>query len=122
MGNELGSEIRRLRLEADITLRKFAKTVSVTAAHMSDIEHGRRLPSQDLLGRIAKALSSVGTTLEDLQRLDARLGKDLEDWVQLNPDAKQLLREVRSSGKPVSEILDELRKSLESDKPRRDSQ
>jgi transcriptional regulator with XRE-family HTH domain len=65
----LGSEIKRLRTEAKITLRKFADTIGISPAHQSDIEHDRRRPSQDVLKRIAKALRSVGATYETLDLL-----------------------------------------------------
>lgn len=109
MAKTLGSEIRRLRLEAEFTLRGFAKKLSHTAAHQSDIEHGRRMPSEDVLRRTVEALTHVGANYEDLKELDTRLDRDLEQWMQKNPAARALLRESKASGRPVRELLQEFR-------------
>ena len=44
-GISLGDTIRKLRLRAGLTLREMARRVGVSASHQSDIEHGRRMPS-----------------------------------------------------------------------------
>lgn len=115
MEKSLGSEIRRLRLEAGFTLRKFAARVRTSAPHLSDIEHGRRMPSQELLRCIANALSHVGASYEAFSQLDTRLGDELEAWVQQNPEASQLLRVAKSSGKPIADVLKELKTMLGQD-------
>ena len=54
MGNTLGDKLRQLRDERDLSLRELAKQLGgVTAAHLSDIEFGRRYPSDDLLKKMA---------------------------------------------------------------------
>ncbi len=40
--NDLGREIRRLRLEAGLALRGLGSALEVSAARLSDIEHNRR--------------------------------------------------------------------------------
>ena len=65
----LGTFIRRTRDEKDISLREFARRVGVSAAFASDIELGRRFPSDDMLERIAEVLDSELTTL---RKLDTR--------------------------------------------------
>ena len=113
MAPALGDEIRRLRLEADITLRAFAKQLGHTAAHQSDIEHGRRMPSERVLRKIADAL---GATYEGLSELDPRLGPELEQLVKDNPEARALLRatdeRAKASGKSVRDILRDLQQRL----------
>ena len=112
----LGGEIRRLRLEADITLRSFAEQVGHTAAHQSDIEHGRRMPSEKVLRKIAERLAHVGATYEGLREFDFRLGPELEQLVKNNPEARALLRatdeRARASGRSVREILRDLQQKL----------
>ena len=112
----LGDEIRRLRLEADITLRAFAKQLGHTAAHQSDIEHGRRMPSEKVLRKIADKLAHVGATYEGLSELDPRLGPELEQLVKDNPEARALLRATdklaKTSGKSVRDILRDLQQRL----------
>jgi transcriptional regulator with XRE-family HTH domain len=113
MVKTLGSEIRRLRLLADITLRGFAKNLGHTAAHQCDIEHGRRMPSGDVLRRTVEALTHVGANYDELKDLDTRLDRDLEQWMQKNPAARALIRESKDSGRPVRELLQEFRERQE---------
>ncbi len=112
----LGSEIRRLRTEAGVSLREFAKRIEVSPPHLSDIEHDRRRPSEEVLRRIVRQLRSVGATYEALDRLDARLDPETQAWAAENPGAKAMLRMARESGRPVDEILQELRRALEGEK------
>ena len=65
----LGERIRELREEKDLSLRELAKTIGVSAAFMSDVELGRRHPSDKHMLAIAQALE---TSLEDLQEFDTR--------------------------------------------------
>lgn len=65
----LGERIRELREEKDLSLRELATTIGVSAAFMSDVELGRRYPSDKHLASIARAL---GTTMEDLAQHDTR--------------------------------------------------
>jgi transcriptional regulator with XRE-family HTH domain len=112
MPSALGDEIRRLRLKAGYTLRAFARKVGISAAHQSDIEHGRRAPSEEVLQEMVRILEAVGGTLQHLRSFDARLGEDLTRMVQNTPEVGQLLRQVRESGRSPSEVLKELRDML----------
>jgi transcriptional regulator with XRE-family HTH domain len=50
----LGDQLRKLRDANDLSLRELAKQIGeVTAAHLSDIEFGRRYPSDELLKKLA---------------------------------------------------------------------
>jgi transcriptional regulator with XRE-family HTH domain len=66
----LGQRIRELREEHDLSLREFAKRLGgLSAAHLSDVELGRRYPSQELLSKMANVLRvDVG----ELHKLDPR--------------------------------------------------
>lgn len=108
----LGSEIRRLRMQGGTSLRAFALTVGVSAPHLSDVELDRRRPSKDLLKRIARELGSIGGTLKDLERLDARFESDLQEWVMQNPEVRLMLRRVKESGRPVGEVLKKVEQML----------
>lgn len=112
MPETLGRAIRRLRTEAGHTLRGFAKMIGISAAHQSDIEHGRRLPGDAVLRETAKVLRHVGASYESLRALDARLESDLQEWLQRTPEAGQLLRRVRDSGRSPREVLEELKQVL----------
>ena len=65
----LGQKIRELRGERDFSLRELGKKLGVSAAFLSDIELGRRYPSNGVLSSIARILA---TPLEDLQSYDPR--------------------------------------------------
>lgn len=65
----LGDKLRQLRDDADLSLRELARKVDVTAAHLSDIELGRRHPSEDLMERLARVF---GLAVEELRAYDSR--------------------------------------------------
>jgi transcriptional regulator with XRE-family HTH domain len=109
----LGQELRRLRKEAGITLRGLATTVEVSAAHLSDIEHNRRRPSEDLLRKIAHALRKTGATFESLDHLTTGIDPDIREWVASTPGVRRLLRALKESGQPPLEILSALDKVVE---------
>jgi transcriptional regulator with XRE-family HTH domain len=70
MGKTLGQFIRELREKLDISGRELAKMLDISAAHESDIELGRRFPSDDLLAKMAKALR---TSVDELKKYDSRV-------------------------------------------------
>ncbi len=65
----LGAHIRQLRDERDLSLREFAKKLDVSAPFISDVELGRRHPSEEVLAKIAQVL---GVKVEDLRAHDTR--------------------------------------------------
>jgi transcriptional regulator with XRE-family HTH domain len=108
----LGREIRRLRELSGVTLRRFAQRVGVSAPHLSDVERDRRRPSKGLLKKIVGELRSVGATHAGLDRLDTRFERDLQEWSAATPEVRLLLRKVKESGIPISEVLKELERTL----------
>ena len=70
MDKTLGQRIRELREERDISLREFARRLDgLSAAHVSDIELGRRFPSADVLLKMAHVLH---VDVAELKKLDSR--------------------------------------------------
>ena len=65
----LGQRIRELREERDLSLRELARSLEVSAAFMSDVELGRRYPTDDMLAKIAKKLR---VALTELRAHDSR--------------------------------------------------
>jgi transcriptional regulator with XRE-family HTH domain len=112
MNKSLGEDIRDLRIKAGYTLRAFAKKTGISVAHLSDIEHGRRSPSEENLKKILEPLLGVGASWERFRRLDTRLDAETKKWVDATPGAQQILRVSKESGKSVQEILDILRKQF----------
>ena len=108
----LGQEIRRLRLAAELTLRGLARQLRVSAAHLSDIEHDRRRPSDVLLRKIAHELQDVGASFEFFDHLVTGLDPETREWVASTPGVRKLLRKVREGGSHVHEILPAIEKAV----------
>jgi transcriptional regulator with XRE-family HTH domain len=108
----LGEEIRRLRLEAGYTLRGLATDVGVSAAHMSDIEHNRRRPSEKLLRKIADKLRKTGATYDSLERLLSGIDGKTREWAASTPGARTLLRRLLEADVDPQEIHRALEKVL----------
>lgn len=94
-----------MRLKAGLSLRGLAATVEVSGAHLSDVEHDRRRPSEQLLRRIAHELRGAGATFAALEGLVTGLDSRARDWAAATPGARALLRSVLTSGQSPGEIL-----------------
>ena len=115
MKDKLGKTIKELRQKADYTLRGFAEKVGISPAYQSDIEHGRRLPSDEKLQIMAQLLTKVGATFEEFKRLDTRIDADLNLWISNTPEASEMLREVKKSNMNPKDVLKKLQELLNSD-------
>jgi len=102
--NMLAERIRELRDKKDLSLREFARKLGdVSAAHISDIENGRRNPSDDLLRKIALVL---GVSFEELKELGNRL--PVEQWkkaMRRDPELGFALRKLADKNVSSEEIL-----------------
>jgi len=80
----LGQYIRELRDQKDLSLREFAdKLGGLSAAFLSDIELGKRYPSEKVLSDMARVLS---VSVEDLRKYDNRPPiDDMKRIIQQNP-------------------------------------
>jgi transcriptional regulator with XRE-family HTH domain len=65
----IGPYIRKRRDELDLSLREFAKKLDCSPAFISDIELGRRHPSDGVLSEMAHVLK---VKVEDLRAMDIR--------------------------------------------------
>src|SRR6516225_8644227 len=65
----LGQRLHQLRDKADLSLRELGKKVGVSPPFLSDIELGRRFPSEEILAKLADALN---VPLEELKQYDNR--------------------------------------------------
>jgi len=108
----LGQEIRRLRLRAGFTLRGLAAELEVSAAHLSDIEHNRRRPSENLLRRITGKLKKVGATYEGLEQLLSGIDAETREWASATPGARALLRLLQQADRDPQEIYRALEKLI----------
>jgi transcriptional regulator with XRE-family HTH domain len=65
----LGQHLRELREKSHMSLRSLASRIRITAPYLSDIELGRRHPSDRVLADLARALR---TSVDDLRRHDPK--------------------------------------------------
>ena len=95
----LGEHLRELREKNHISLRGLASRVRITAPYLSDIELGRRHPSDRVLADLARALR---TTVDDLRRHDPRallheIQQRLDHDVGFAPALRRLLSKCATS-------------------------
>ena len=65
---ELGARLRGLRREKGLKLAVVADRSGVSLAYVSEVERGRKLPSLDVLSRLAGALEmSVSDVLQGVE-------------------------------------------------------
>jgi transcriptional regulator with XRE-family HTH domain len=104
MHNTLGDRLRELRDQKDISLRELAKQLGgVTAAHLSDIEFGRRYPSDDLLRKLARFFQ---VEQNELRALDTRPPvEEIKRLAQTNPAFGLALRKLVDDEVSAEEIL-----------------
>lgn len=97
MQQSLGEKIKEARLKLDLSLRELARRADITAPFLSDIELGRRFPSEEVLRLLAKEL---GLPNEELAKLDARSPlSELKRMAQENPSWAVAFRKVAEQGK-----------------------
>ncbi|MDP3494529.1 MAG: helix-turn-helix transcriptional regulator, partial [Hyphomonadaceae bacterium] len=74
MNDRLGKCLKDLRKQKGIGLIQLSKAIGVDRAHISRIESGKTLPSDQLLRRLSKRL---GGDIEVLTVLSGRLPPDI---------------------------------------------
>ena len=79
----LGQRIRELREANNFSLRELAKKIEISAPFLSDIELGRRYPSEEVLASLANGL---GVGVEALRTYDTRIPvEDIKRLAETNP-------------------------------------
>lgn len=103
----IGERIRELRGEKDISLRELASKVGVSAAFMSDVELGRRQPSDKHLAALARILR---TPLKELKLSDTRPPvQEVRRKANADPEYGFALRRIVDSKVTPQELLDFLK-------------
>jgi transcriptional regulator with XRE-family HTH domain len=103
MNKTLGNRIRELRERHDLSLREFAKRLGSTPAHVSDIELGRRNPSDELLQKISTLL---GESVEELRKFDRRAPvEELKKRIENDPAYGFALRTLAEKKISADDIL-----------------
>jgi len=109
----LGQRLHELRDRADLSLRELAKKVGISGPFLSDIELGRRFPSEEILGRLAAALN---VPLEDLKKYDNRAPiADLKRLMDSDPKLgfafRTAVEKLKSGELTADDIIARLTKS-----------
>jgi len=103
-----GEQIRGLRELKDISVRELARQLKVSAAFLSDVELGRRHPSDEIMRRLAECLD---TTPEELLKYDARPPvQELKRIAANDPAMGFALRRVVDEGISSQDLLEFLNK------------
>lgn len=99
-----GQYIREARDNKDKSLREFAKELNFSPAFLSDIELGRRFPSEENLKKIAEKLSIKA---EELKKYDSRPpAEDMRKLALFNPQYGFAFRAVVDSGVSPEAIIE----------------
>jgi len=104
----IGPYIRRRRDELDMSLREFAKKLDCSPAFISDIELGRRHPSDKVLSAIARVLK---VKVEDLREMVVRAPIEEIKRITLDdPTFALAFRTVIDKNVSADELLEWLKK------------
>lgn len=104
VADSLGAYLRKARLARGLRLRAVAGKLGVTPGYVSDVELGRRMPSEALMRKLAGLLGlELGELLERAGRLDGAT----EEYLRRTPEAVRLVRklaELRLRGPELEEL------------------
>jgi transcriptional regulator with XRE-family HTH domain len=78
-----GDAVRQLRIKTGLSLREFAEKANISPPFLSDIELGKRYPSDETLEKLAKLLK---VSVEHLKKYDHRdSASDLKRLIESDP-------------------------------------
>lgn len=108
----LGQRLRGLRARAGLSLREVAKAAKISAPFLSDVELGRRFPTNETLALIAQKLKA---SADELKKHDHRSAfVDLKRLAEGSPGVaaavRALVDQVQSGRLTADELAVKLRK------------
>jgi transcriptional regulator with XRE-family HTH domain len=111
----MGQKLRELRERSGLSLRELAKAAKVSAPFLSDVELGRRFPTDETLALIARKLRIASA---DLKKHDHRsaimnLKRMAEGTPSLGAAVRALLDQVHSGAITPAELAAKLRSASE---------
>ena len=115
----LGEEIRDARVATGVSLREFARNLGITPSYQSDIENDRRIPSEDVLKKLA---SSLNLDFEILMLLGGRFGEEAERYLRRHPTAGALFRKLSETNAPENVLRKMLQDAEELERKKEDGQ
>ncbi len=101
----IGDVIHDARAKLKLSLRDITKRLDITPSYLSDIENNRRVPSEEVLGKLAKLLQ---LDYDDLMARAGRFGEDAVRYMMRTPAAGVLFRrlaEGNASGETLEKLL-----------------
>jgi len=107
----LGEAIRHFRGKLDLSLRELAKKAEISPPFLSDIESGKRYPSEETLQSLAKFLKISAEQLKEYDHREST--SDLRRLIANNPRIGLAFRstvEGLKTGKITAEQLERLLK------------
>ncbi len=109
-----GEKIKELRNKLGISLRELARRAKISAPFLSDIELGRRYPSDEVIAPLAKELK---VSVEELKQHDARSSlSELKRMVHDDPSWGVAFRKIAEHGKAGKLTPSEIIKKLTENK------
>jgi transcriptional regulator with XRE-family HTH domain len=112
----LGDVVHDARARLKLSLRDVTKRLAITPSYLSDIENDRRIPSEEVIRKLASLLN---LDPDDLMALAGRFGEDAVRYMMKTPAAGLLFRrlaEGQASGEAVKELLEVANKAIEREK------
>lgn len=98
---KFGEEIKRLRLEKNLGVREFAKMIikddgePISPSYLIDIEKNNRIPSGDIVEKIAEVLNYDPANLLSLAQ---KISPGTEKHLKEEPAIGKLLRKAKETG------------------------
>lgn len=73
-----GKEVRKLRIDKEVTLRKMADELEISPSHLSSVETGKRALTDDLKEKIISFFRLDGVVADNLRDLASRSSESLK--------------------------------------------
>ncbi len=104
----LGQYLRELRDSKDLSLRELATRLDCSAAFLSDIELGKRYPSESMLLKMAEVLN---VKKSELEKYDTRSAvEDFKKISQIDPQYAFAFRKMLDSNIDPKKVIEFLKK------------
>lgn len=117
--SRIGQEINKLRLQKGLSPKQLARTLGVAESYVLDIESGKKIISDDMIGRVSKALDfelgPIGLfASEDRQQdSDTNMGKKYPEQSSIRAASAAKSKQFPNSpqnqaqNQPVQEVWDD---------------
>jgi transcriptional regulator with XRE-family HTH domain len=100
----LGEVIHDARVKLKLSLRDVTKKLDITPSYLSDIENDRRIPSEEVLAKLAGLLH---LDFDDLMARAGRFGENAVRYMMKTPAAGVLFRRL-AEGQASRETVEKL--------------